>query len=246
MSRFTEFDLDKKQLTPISGYWFYPLVSLEQALAPILPQIDQLDRSIKEAKKHCHYPSEHGLTRDESAAVLLYTMEGGENSFYRVLNQALREEDRRKLKPWFAYLKLFDTALGKLPTMKACVWRGMSGDVRKNYEENELFTWWSVSSCSSSIKVVQHFLGSDKNSTLFMIEAVNGKNLAGYTIYPNEKELILRVGTQLHVKSNALQHGSLHVVHLAEVDYNSHEQLSSAMATVHVTPELSNKSVSGE
>jgi hypothetical protein len=66
MSRFTDVDLNKEDLTPISGYWNYPLVPLEQALQPILPYIDQLDRTIKAAKKYCHYPSEHDLTRDES------------------------------------------------------------------------------------------------------------------------------------------------------------------------------------
>jgi hypothetical protein len=81
MNRFTDIDLDNKELTPICGYWNHPLVSLEQALEPILPRIDQLDRSIKEAKKFCHYPSEHGLTRDESAAIFLYTIEGSDNCF---------------------------------------------------------------------------------------------------------------------------------------------------------------------
>jgi hypothetical protein len=218
MNRFIECELEKKDLTPIAGYWAYPLVSLEQALEPVSSQIEQLDRSIKEAKKHCHYPSKHGLTHDESAAIFLYTMEAGDYSFYRILNKILREEDRSKVKPWFAYLKLFDTALNKLPTLKENVWRGICSDVINYYNENQLFTWWSVSSCSLSTHVVQSFLNPDIKSTLFMIEAINGKNLAGYTIYPNEKEVILRLGTKLRVKSNALQCGNLQVVQLEEVD----------------------------
>src|ERR1700722_17921692 len=97
MNRFTDIDLDNKKLTPIHGYWSCSLVPLEQALGPLLSCIDQSDRSIKAAKKYCRYSSEHGLTRDESAAVYLYTMEGGDNSFYRVLNETLRDEDRRTL-----------------------------------------------------------------------------------------------------------------------------------------------------
>ena len=140
MNRFTEFELKKQELTPITGYWACPLVSLEKALAPMFSQIEQLDRSIEKAKEHCHYPSEHGLTLDESASIYLYTMEACENSFYRILNKILREEDRNRVKPWFAYLKLFDTALNKLPNVKENVWRGVCSDMIGYYKENELFT----------------------------------------------------------------------------------------------------------
>ncbi|CAF3598743.1 unnamed protein product [Rotaria sp. Silwood1] len=117
MNRFTELNLDKKNLPPVADYWAYPLVSLEQALVPLLSEIEHLERSIEEAKRHCHYPSEHGLTHDESASIFLYTMEAGDYSLYRLLNKTLRDEDRHKIKPWFSFLKLFDTALSKLPTI---------------------------------------------------------------------------------------------------------------------------------
>ena len=51
-----------------------------------------------------------------------------------------------------------------------------------------------------------------------MIEAVNGKDLAGYTSIPTEKEVILTMGTKLRVKSNALRCDQLQVVHLKETD----------------------------
>ena len=37
-------------------------------------------------------------------------MEWGDTTLYRVLNKALRSENRQALKIWFPYLKLFDTA----------------------------------------------------------------------------------------------------------------------------------------
>ncbi|CAM4825763.1 unnamed protein product [Rotaria magnacalcarata] len=246
MSRFADYDANGKELTPVGGYWSYPLVSLEEALEPIVPQLNQLDRSIKAAKKYCCHPSNHGLTRDESAALLLYTMEGGENSFYRALNKILRDEDRAKIKPWFLYLKLLDTALNKLPTVKGCVWRGVCSKIIKSYKENDVLTWWNVSSCSSSIDVVEHFISTDKNSTLFMIEASNGKELTGYTMYPNEKEVVLGIGTQLIVKSNAMNHGNLNVVHLAELDDSSPTIPIPHPDEVRRKLKLSNKSVIGE
>ncbi|CAF1472660.1 unnamed protein product [Rotaria sordida] len=78
-----------------------------------------------------------------------------------------------------------------------------------------------------------------------MIEAANGKNIAGYTMYPDEHEVILGVGIQLRVKDIGFQHGNLRVVHLEEVDDNAddhQEELPAAMATTYVTPKLSKPS----
>ncbi|CAF5107271.1 unnamed protein product, partial [Rotaria magnacalcarata] len=52
-------------------------------------------------------------------------MEWGDTTLYRVLNKALRSENRQALRIWFPYMKLFDTALDKLPTVKEAVWRGV-------------------------------------------------------------------------------------------------------------------------
>jgi hypothetical protein len=112
--------------------------------------------------------------------------------------------------------------------VKGAVWRGVPLDIGKNFTENQVFTWWSVSSCSSSVDVIKGFLGTNKASTLFLIEAVNGKSVSGYTEFENEDEIILRMGTQLRVKNNVLDHpNNSHVVHLVEiVDENSDEPMA--------------------
>jgi len=234
MNRFIDSEFNTKALSPICGYWSEKLVTLEEALKPIVPRVEQLDRSIEAAKKYCHFPSEHGLTHDESAALYLYTMEGGDNSFYRVLNQALRSEDRPALKVWFPYLKLLDTALCKLPTVSRNIWRGVLGDIGQNLKKNEELTWWNVSSCSLSIDVIKDFLSTDAHSTLFLIEAVHGKDISRYTNYPDEDEVLLGPGIQLRVISNALDlPGGLNVVHLAEVHDDRNELLPSTVTTIH-------------
>jgi hypothetical protein len=210
-------------------------------------RIDQLDRSIKAAKKYCHFPSEHGLSHDESAALFLYTMEAGDNSFYRVLNQALRSEDRPALKPWFAYLKLLDTALNKLPTIRRNVWRGVLGDIGKDFQKNQMITWWSVTSCSLSVNVIKDFLSSGTKSTLFLIEVAHGKDISGYTNYPNEDEVLLAPGTHLRVVSNALDHpGGLNVVHLLEVSDDNEEHVPSPVPPVKIVRKPSEKDRSSE
>ncbi|CAF1162839.1 unnamed protein product [Adineta steineri] len=237
-NRFTEFHEEKKNLSPIAGYWAYPLVPLSQSLSKVADQINELNRSIDEAMKHCHYPSEHGLSRDESAAILLYTMEADEYSFYIALNRILRDENRRKAVPWFSYLRLFDSGLRKLPTVKGCIWRGVSHDISHDYKKNDELTWWSITSCSLAVEVVEDFLNSKKNATLFMIEAVNAKNIAGYTLFPTEEEAILPMGTKLRVRSNAMKHGNLRVIHLVEIT-DGVEEISTAMDATCITPKPS-------
>ncbi|CAF0723737.1 unnamed protein product [Rotaria sp. Silwood1] len=230
MLRFTNVDHKPTRLPPVYGYRTHPLLPLRQALDPIVSKIDQLDEFIKIAKTECHFPSEHGLTRDESAAIYLYTMDWGEQSLYRVLNAVLREKDRSVLVPWHGYLKLFDSALKKLPSLQINLWRGINGDISKNYKEADELTWWCFSSCSSSVKVVKQFLGSV--STLLMIEAKNGKGISAYSNFPEENEVILPLGTRFHVVSDALDHASLNVIHLRELTDENDQELPSSFATM--------------
>jgi hypothetical protein len=247
MNRFGDIDFSFKRLPPVYGFHSEDLVSIETALQPIETQIRELPRYIKVAKRHCKFPSEHNLTHDESASLYIYTMEWGETTLYRVLNKALRSENRQSLKIWFSYLKLFDTALNKLPTIKEILWRGVPLDIGKNFTKNQIVTWWSINSCSSSVEIIRNFLSDDKRSTLFLIEAKNGKQISGYTEYENEDEVILTLGTQLRVKNNALDYpGGLHVVHLVEIDDNDNDEksISSAMNQIHLTQQPSHASTS--
>ena len=231
MNRYTDVDFKNKRLPPVVGYRNEPLVSLEEASKSIERFFNDLNSSIKTAKKYCTFPSKHGLTRDESAAVYLYTIEGGQNSFYKILNQTLRSEDRVKLKPWFLFLRLFDEALNKLPTVKGSVWRGVPGDISQQFMKDQVLTWWSISSCSRSLNVIQEFLSSSDNSTLFMIEAVNGKDVSDYSYFPGEDEVLLGLGTELRVKANTLKHhGGLNIVHLVQLNDDDGEELSEAVA----------------
>jgi hypothetical protein len=176
-------------------------------------------------------------------------MEWDESSLYRVLNKALRDENRKALTIWFPYLKLFDTALDKLPTVKESLWRGVPLDIGKKLTENQIITWWTVNSCSSSVKIIKNFLGSNNNSTLFLIEAVNGKKVSGYTAYENEGEVILRIGTKFRVKSDPLeQSNGSYIVHLIEMDDdNDNDQpLAAAVSNMHVAGKKPNKGTSGK
>jgi hypothetical protein len=175
-------------------------------------------------------------------------MEWGDTTLYRVLNQALRSENRQALKIWFPYLKLFDTALDKLPTVKENVWRGVSLDIGRYFTKNQMITWWSINSCSSSINIIEDFLGNKKSSTLFLIEAVNGKKVSGYTEYESEDEVILRMGTQFRVKADPLvQSNGSHIVHLTEIDDNNDDKtMTSTMKEMSLAAKPSNQDAWGK
>ena len=83
MNRFGDIGPSFKRLPLVYGFRSEELVPLETALKPIETQIRQLPHYIKVAKQYCHYPSEHDLSKDESAAIYIYSMEWGDTTLYR-------------------------------------------------------------------------------------------------------------------------------------------------------------------
>ncbi|CAF4182897.1 unnamed protein product, partial [Adineta steineri] len=216
--RFTDIELENKRLPACCGYIAWKLLSLQDAMKELQGLFEEINYFVKEAKKHCSYPNDHNLTKDESAAIYIYTMEMSDDScVYRILNQTLRLEDRTKVRPWFGYLKLLHSATSKLPKFKGTVFRGIDKDVTKSFKKGQKITWWSISSCSTSVNVISTFLHKSSSSTLFHIECLNGKSISSYTCYPNENEVILMPGTIFEVVSDPLiHHGGLNIIHLRE------------------------------
>ena len=243
-ARFTDVDLGNKRLPACFGYVAHQLVPLEEAMKKLRSLLIEIDRFIKEAKRHCTYPNDDNLTKDESAALYLYTMQmAGDASVYQILNQTLRLEDRSQLIPWFGYLKLFDTAAGKLPKFKGIVWRGVNKDLSKAFKKNQKITWWSISSCSKAVHVIKEFLGDAPKSTLFHIKCRNGRSISDFTCYPQEDEVILMPGTILQVVGEPLDHGSINIVDLKEIDDDdsSEDEESGETASAKTVKKTENK-----
>ena len=219
LSKRAGSDIPEKDLPPIFGLKSIRLATLAEATEGLESKILGLDEQVKWAQEKCKYPSPHGLTRDQSAAIFLYTMEGTLDSLYDVLNRALRQRQRAILAPWLLFLKLFVIALEKCPTRTCNVWRGVKGDQRRLFSRGETFTWWSITSCSTRVSELRNFLSAD--GTLFMIEAVQGRDVSLYSAIPGEEEIILAPGTKFTVMDNSLEHETgLHVVHLKELSAN--------------------------
>ncbi len=225
--RYTIFidDNPNKVLEPIWGYAAQPLVSLREACKPLHKIVSRLEPHIWVALENSKNPLDN-LTQDESAAIQLYTMEWkplqGEpkGSLYVHLNRTLRGTNRSQLQPWFLYLKLLLTALAKIPiSSRQIIWRGIRIDQSNDYVPGTEVTWWSFTSCTTSLSVLETdvYLGKTGTRTLFSIEALNGRTIRNHSRFRTEDEILLLPGTRLVVLSRLNPAPDLHIIHLRQI-----------------------------
>jgi hypothetical protein len=208
-------------LAPIRGYEDKPLLPLAEAIEPIADCFDDIQDYVYVALHNCQNPTDD-LTQQESAAIHLYTMQfHGGPGLYQVLNESLRAENREGLKPWFPFLKLFLTALYKLPSEGRILWRGVKNvDLSSQYKIGMKIAWWGVSSCTTDIQVLESkvFLGTDGLRTIFSIECINGKSISNHSYFKNkEKEIILMPGSYFEVVGQLNPAPQLHIIQLKEI-----------------------------
>jgi hypothetical protein len=204
-------ELQKANRNPISDYKELLVLTLEDAVERLIPLIPNVNNYLLTAKNECNHHSTL-LTRDESAAIYLYSMP---ISFFGRLNEALRAENRQALKPWLAFLKLFINALEKLPSIKSIVWRGVSGNVGSIFADGRERIWWSVNSCSKELKVVEQRLGD--TGTVFAIDVIHGKDISAFSTFPEEQEIVLMPGTHVRPKCQSLSFDDrFFLIHLEE------------------------------
>jgi hypothetical protein len=226
LGRFIDVSEEPRRLLqPIEGYRSLPLVTLEEAIEPIVEFCPDVARRAYIAKGNCD-SSKDGLTEDESASIFLYTTEWPphDQCLYAVLNSVLRSKNRNKLiAPWLLYMKLLLTALFKLPSCSMTVWRGVRRDLRNDYEVGKTYTWWGFSSCTEKISVLESdlFLGQEGKRTMFNIECFNGKKIRDYSSFEDEDEILLLPGSQFIVISHlrpSKKDPDLIIIHLKQVE----------------------------
>ena len=205
-------ELENVKKDSIFDYEDSSLLTLEKAVKKIAPLVSNVMECVSIAKKK-HNRSSSSLTSDESASIYLYSMS---SSFCSSLNATLRDEDQNTLEPWRDYLKIFISALEKLPSKSCLVWRGTNHDEILTFVDNDPHTWWGINSCSTNIEVVKPFIG-DKG-TLFAIEAFNGKDISEFSANKDEQEIILMPGTCLRRQGGTFNYkDDLFIIHLKEI-----------------------------
>ncbi|CAF1385445.1 unnamed protein product [Didymodactylos carnosus] len=208
--------------TPIVAYKDMPIVSLEAAAEPLVPLLPAIQSYVAAAKSLCKNPPADGLTLDESASIMLYSMgwTPEDQCLYIALNATLRSEDREKLMPWLSYLKLLLTALQQLPSERGTVFRGIKSDLRNEYRKDSTIVWWAFSSSTTSIGVLNEelFLGKEGKRTMFAIKCSSGKDIQKHSYFPSENEILLHAATQFKVVDSLDQGDGLYIIQLQEIE----------------------------
>ena len=207
---------------PIMGYAQEPLLPLYKACFPLMIILHNLSFYVAMALEETPEEPPNGLTVDESAAIRLYTMEWARPhpSLYSMLNRTLRNTNREELRPYFKYMKLFLTALAKLPCVPpSTVWRGVTKNVSADFPRGTPVTWWAFSSCTTRLTVLENniYLGKTGARTLFSVEAINGRTIQAHSHFVTEDEILLLPGTHMVVQSQFSPASDLHIIHLKQV-----------------------------
>ncbi|CAM2728849.1 unnamed protein product [Rotaria socialis] len=207
-------------LKSIDGYDKIPIVSLEQAVLPLIPFLPQIQTYVHLMKDKCANPAD-GLTSDESASIMLYSIgwQPLNECLYVVLNSTLQSMNQHSLKPWFLYLKLLFTAVLHLPSIRLTVYRHSKSALMKQYDEDEIIVWWDFSLCTTSIEPFKSEQCSDKieTRTLFTIECNTIKDIRKHTYFQSDNSLLILPGTQFKVILSVEQDLNLHLITLQEI-----------------------------
>ena len=105
------------------------------------------------------------------------------------------------------------------PTEYQTVWRGVPEDLSALYQREKEFTWWALSSCTSSISVLESplYVGKSGPRTMFSIETNSGKLIRGHSYFQHEDEILLPPGRYFKVIDKSSPAQDLHIIHLREI-----------------------------
>jgi len=219
--RLTDAGNERRGLEIIDGVSVVAVPrSLEAActsLAAVVPGVGRAAAHAERAAKALVNKS--GAALEQVAAIYLYTME---HNFYRQLNAAMRDADRSKAKPFFAYLRLLFTALENMGMRRSQkmpeLWRGVHLDLQHDHPIGSEVTWWGASSCTPKVSVANGFLGSSGPRTLFKVQHRSAVPIKEFSAFRGEEEWLLAPGTRLRVEKVVQKVGGLCEISLVELE----------------------------
>ena len=222
-TRFSDVAAESGEwLPPLRGFEDMPLVTLDEAIKPLIPHVREIQHMVYIVRRN-NRELKDVLTMEESASIMLYSLEWSpsESSLYCILNSMLRSTARQaQLPPWLLYLRLFITALSKLPSIPAQhVFRGVKADLRSQYAKGSTCVWWGFSSCTLSADVLENdqFFGKTGARTLFSITCDSGKSIINHSCFVGEEEVLLLPGREFKVVGCLDMGNQLHMIQLKEI-----------------------------
>jgi hypothetical protein len=221
-AKFKAFYQRMGQAEAIQGLMDTPLSSLREAVAfitgPGAPSQADLMAGCDEAEARADQllaegPDEHGLEKDEIAAIHLYT----QNLMFRPLNRALWSKEREAVKPYWGYIRLLQHALFKVPKSEAgTIYRGIKDPYQdpqaplteaamlakavESGGSGEPEVWWGFGSCSTNQQPVMTFLGHVGVRVLYTIEGgSSARDVRKYSEFQHEAEVLMPFGSAFTV-----------------------------------------------
>ena len=150
--------------SPVAGFAELEMCSFQEAAErlPIadVPGVTQQCAALVEARVASGKLSS-SLDSNKSKALALYTHSDPiheSDSYYAKVNRALRKEDRAGITPYMRMLKLTVAAMTTIEPYSGVLWRGVKADLVEMYPKGKRITWWSFSSCTVTLSVLERDL----------------------------------------------------------------------------------------
>jgi hypothetical protein len=234
-------EFDPRILPSINGYSHLPIVSLKEAVHPVIALVPNVERMVDMVLQHVGQHPKNGLTVAQSASIMLYTLEWTprKKSFSRVLNKTiLKHNNREDLKPWLLYFRLIFSALALLPPRQRTVYRGIQKNLQAYYPIREKVVWWDFSTCTTKSELLQdeQFCGNSGFRTIFQIECFSGVNIRNHSFYRDRYEVLILPDTEFEVISSSNDGYGLTEIQLREIRKGISETQSLATLDVAQLP----------
>ncbi|CAF1208538.1 unnamed protein product [Adineta steineri] len=217
----------------MNNYEQISIITLEDAVKPLVLYVPEVNDMVQLVKQKCQQPKEN-LSIDESASIMLYTMEWKtkQDSFRYICNQKLKSNNSDELYPWHLYLKLICISLSKLPTLSYQIFYcEVQMDLSNEYSLDTKFVSDGFLSCQLSIEAVDR----TNITTLFIILSNQGKNISQHTYDITENEILLPDGQQFQVISNRTSQDGRHIIILRELPFDDSDELFSQSEIESIT-----------
>lgn len=201
---------------PIKGLDTEASVALEAAIKKI--DIDGfLGTKVLEIKQK-DFEHHDELTIDEASSIYLYTIKHTDpkRSVPYRLNKVLRSKDRAGINDWLPYLKLFVSALEKLPPFQGTIYCGFPDNASDRLIDQYIF--WGFNSCVTAASEITDVLRPCNQKTIFHIKCMNARSIHSYASDKNEYEVLLVPGTCLKILGKRTVDPSILIVDLQEVE----------------------------
>jgi hypothetical protein len=142
--------------------------------------------------------SHYGLTSDDSL-------------YYRY-NSTMRARVPEDVELWADYSRILDSALHKLPSQEAIVYRGFHvslTQVSHEFQPGKVVWLVSITSTTTDEKHTLKIFGSGSSSspgTLMKIHALSAKDIKAFSVLPAESELVFCLNTCLSIERVITSH----------------------------------------